>query len=289
MVDLAEAPANLERLVSAANGMLPMPVYREIYRVAAGVAGGNFVEIGTAHGAATIAAALGAGLRERDFTVWSVDQLGGRFSSRRAFGSPKDNAQIIADNFRSANVIQSVRLFVGSSEEFFSSQECPDEIDFLLLDADGRLDRDLAFCLSKMAPGSPIVIDDVDDGIYLSRDHDGLPYIDLKHRISSLLLSAYENEGLLRVTTRLENTAFCERGEALFDPGRFAEISTGCYRELVFSSVSGPIWEELARWNDEARNVRLAMRAWDLVPQSVWSGLRRVRRAIVTLLPSGRN
>ncbi|EGV17454.1 class I SAM-dependent methyltransferase [Thiocapsa marina] len=280
----AQAPPDLERLVSAANGMLPMSVYREIYKVATGVAGGRFVEVGTAHGAATIAIALGAGVQERIFSVWSVDQLGGRFSSRRAFGSPEDNARIIEGNLGRANVLDSVRVFVGSSEEFVTSEACPKEIDFLLLDADGRIDRDLGYFYPRMSPGSPIVIDDVDEQVYLSRDHDGVPYIDLKHRVSNLLLKAYESRGFLRVRYRLENTAFCERGEAIFDSETFAEIAIGCYRQLVFSSVREPIWDELTRWKEDVRDVRLAMRVWETVPPSVWAGLRRVRRSVVSLL-----
>lgn len=284
----AQAAPDLERLVGAANGMLPMPVYHEIYKVAAGVAGGSFVEVGTAHGAATIAIALGASVQERGFSVWSVDQLGGRFSSRRAFGSPEENARIIAGNLRQACVFGSVRLFVGSSEDFIAGETCPKEIDFLLLDADGRIDRDLGYFYRRMSPGSPIVIDDVDEKVYLSRDHDGVPYIDLKHRISNLLLKAYEDRGFLRVRHRVENTAFCERGEALFDPAVFSEIAIRCYRALVFSSVDEPIWNDLARWKEDARDVRLAMRGWELGPRSVWAGLRRVRRSFGSLLrPTG--
>ena len=100
--------------------------------------GKNFVEVGTAHGAATISLALGAATRPTPAKIWTIDKLGGKFSSRSNYGSPEENRQIVLENCRRAGVEKMIQLFVGSPDEFVAAPQCPKRIDFLLLDADGQ-------------------------------------------------------------------------------------------------------------------------------------------------------
>jgi len=250
--------------------LLPSCVYDELFNLGAQAQGTNFVEVGTAHGAATIALALGAATRPSlPCRIWTIDKMGGRFSTRSKYGSPENNKQIALKNFRRAGIEDMIELFVGSSDDFIVDGRCPERIDLLLLDADGRIDRDLLYFYPRMSIGSPIVIDDVDHYIYLGRNHEGIPYIDLKHRIKSFLLTAYETTGFIRFIKRIENTAFCERGEREYDSAVFTQIALECYRELVISEVQDSYWQELLCWSENSYEVREGLRMRQAIPPTV--------------------
>ena len=270
---------DMHSLVMAANGMLPMPVYDELFKQASEAPGANFVEVGTAHGAATIALALGAATHPTPAKIWTIDKLGGKFSSRSKYGSAGENRRIVLENFCRAGVEKMIELFVGSPDEFVVAPLCPERIDLLLLDADGRIDRDLIYFYSRMRASDPIIIDDVDAEIFLGRNYEGIPYIDLKHRITSQLLAAYEAAGFIRVVKRLENTAFCQRGEREYDKSALSQIALECYRELVFADTRDEFWQELASWSENALDVRAALRMRAAIPYSV----RKVAGRIVRL------
>jgi predicted O-methyltransferase YrrM len=275
----------LKTLTQAANGMLPAEVYQAIFETVSKRECENIVEIGTAHGAATISLALGAVSRGGRTTVWSVDRLGGRHSSRSAFGSPTENERIVIANLSRAKVDHLVRLFVGSSDEFVSSGQCPDKIDLLLLDADGRIERDLMHFYGRLPPGAPVIIDDADSSIYLNRNHEGLAYIDCKHRATALLLDGFCHEGYLQIKKRLGNTAFCERTSKNFDRGAFMEVAVNAYRELVFADVDDSYWKELSSWNDKRAEVREAVKISNALPRSAVMLAKRLRRIVRSLVP----
>ena len=60
--------------------------------------------------------------------------------------------------FRRAGVAELIELFVGTSPDFVSSGRCPPRVDLLLLEADGRIDRDLDIFYPRMQPGAPIIV-----------------------------------------------------------------------------------------------------------------------------------
>jgi predicted O-methyltransferase YrrM len=273
-----EQRQDMQTFVRAANGMLPLPVYGELFNQALDAAGTNFVEVGTAHGAATISLALGAATRRIPTKIWTIDKLGGKFSSRSKFGSVEENRRVVLENFRRAGVDEMIELFVGSPDDFILAGRCPECVDLLLLDADGRIDRDLMHFYSRMRPGGPIIIDDVNTQIYLGRDHEGVPYIDLKHRIASLLLAAYEEAGFIRVMKRLEYTAFCQRGEREYNSSAFSQIALSCYRELVFADTPDNFWLELAAWSENATDVRDALRMRTAMPPLVRKAAEKMWR-----------
>lgn len=268
----------MKNAVSEANGMLPLAVYEEIHRLA-GLSqdGSNFVEVGTGHGAATIAMAMGASSSNRDVMIHTIDCLDGKFSSRKRFGSVSENEEIVRRNFSKAKVKHCTDLFVGTSDEYISADLCPKKIDMLVLDADGQIDRDLLYFYRRMEPGTPIVIDDVDSKIYFDVTYDGARYIDLKHRIVSMLLKKLEHAGYIRVIKRIENTAFCERGNTPLDKAIFVTDALECYRKLLHLEAVNPTWLELAQWKERTRLVRtfpnpvvkLAREVWRRLPASL--------------------
>src|SRR5438067_4494747 len=167
----------LHEMVRHANGMLPIPVYEALWSSAGQAPGPNFLEVGTAHGAGTIALALGAKMAGLDVKIQTIDRLEGKFSSRSGYGSVEENKAIVQQNFARASVAQCISLFVGTTDEFASVGPKPERIDLLMLDADGRIDRDLLYFYDLLAPRAIIVVDDIDPEIFFGTTHDGTPYL----------------------------------------------------------------------------------------------------------------
>jgi predicted O-methyltransferase YrrM len=274
----------LHEMVRSANGMLPIPVYEALWSWAGQAPGPNFLEVGTAHGAGTIALAFGARKAGLDVKIQTIDRLGGKFSSRSGFGSVEQNKAVVQENFARANVAQCIALFVGTTDEFVSAGHTPDRIDLLMLDADGRIDRDLMHFYDRLTAQAVIVVDDVDPEIFLGTAHDGTPYLDLKHRITSLLLAAFESAGYLRVEKRIGCTAFCRRGNRDMDRQAVLQMAVSCYRELVFVDLPEGHWRQLIQWHSNRAKVQGALRIRAMVPEVIVSlgrlGLRMRRRLL---------
>jgi predicted O-methyltransferase YrrM len=264
--------------VRRANGMLPKSVYSELFELSSRVGGGNYLEVGTAHGAATIALALGAKEAGCSVAIHTIDRLGGMFSSRSRYGSTDDNRAIVEGNFKFAGVADYISLFVGSTQEFVAQGRCPRNINLLMLDADGMIDRDLAYFYNLLSPGDPIVIDDIDDGIFLGQTANGTRYIDLKHRLTSLLLSTFVSEKYLTIEKTRHATAFCRRRERSLDPEEFGRLAISCYRELVFSTVSGDPWDDLFSFFDRRSEINQALKIRAAIPPIVIQIGRLLRR-----------
>lgn len=237
-----EARSRLLASIARANGMLPAEVYEELWRLSAQTGGGTYVEVGTAHGAATIALALGAQAAAVPVTIHTIDPLGGRFSSRSQFGSPSENQAIVESNFRDAGVDDMISLFVGSSDEFVAAGRSPSRIDMLMLDADGRIDRDFGHFYDQLAPGAPVVIDDANEDVYVGVLHDGTRYVDLKHRLTSLLVGKFQSAGYLEVDRTVGVTCLGRRGNRAMDRREFHGLANACYRELVIATLSDENW-----------------------------------------------
>lgn len=277
----------LRKMTKAANGMLSDSVYEEIFRLSAIAKPRNIVEIGTAHGAATIAIGLGALSESTDFSIWTVDKLGGRFSSRSAYGSVEANRAIVESNFTKAGISDKVSLFVGDSDEFATQSNVPKSIDFLMLDADGRIDRDLLNFYPRLAVGANVIIDDADNTIWLSKNHEGVPFIDNKHRTTELLMNGYCEAGFLTLEKRVNETAFCKKTNKTFNRDIFMEIALSSYRQLVIAEVDDRYWRELATWSMDRSLVIDALQVRERLPNKailffnfIWPILRRYREAI---------
>lgn len=239
---------SLRALVKSANGMLPFDVYKELFFCGQNYGHGGILEIGTAHAAATIAMGLGAKSSGRSFHIHTIDPLGGRFSSRSAYGDVSTNLEIVNRNLNKAGISDNVSFFNGTSTEFYVLGKTPETLTLVMLDADGRIDRDFLFFYQKMPSGSMLVIDDVDDAIAFHKNPVGEVYIDQKFRITFLLLKKYEEMGLIHIRKKIVGTVFAETTGIKIDREKFLEVSLECYRELVSSVTNDPIWMELYDW-----------------------------------------
>lgn len=239
---------------AAANGMLPQEVYQRLFAVTQDLEEGPIVEIGTAHAAATIAIGLGCKAFAKTHPITTVDLFGGRFSSRRAYGDTDRNYQIVMQNLAQAGLTDLVTVFKGSSVDFAASPQCPQRLSMLMLDADGRIDRDFLLFYTKLPAGGLIVIDDADADVFLSFNADREAYVDLKHRITHLLVAALQENGYIRDLEMVANTLFCRSTGRELDGDAFRAMALEAYRGLVFSEVDGP-------WTDLAHLVRTPARA----------------------------
>jgi predicted O-methyltransferase YrrM len=280
---MSASPDLLRSACQVCNGMLPHEVYTQLFRLALELRIGSVLEIGTAHGAATAAIALGTQQARSQVRIYTVDSFGGRFSSRRAYGSPDDNLNIVRNNFKALGIDSLITVFKGTSDEFCSSSHLPQLISMLMLDADGRIDRDFNYYYELVAKDGIIIIDDVDDNIFLNLNSDGEPYVDLKHRISNLLVSRYEDIGLIKDIEIISNTLFCRSTGVKIDRGVFEKVSLDAYRELVFASGKD-YWYDLARIGENASKSLQALywyEKFEKIPLSLRKPLRNILRRLL--------
>lgn len=150
-----------ERIKYKCNGMLPAEVYYSLYLYGTDIGEGNILEIGSAHGAATVSLALGVKDGGGSATVIGVEK--GEGGSRSMYGSREENIEILRENLREFGVAERVKIVNqhlsregGLPENIQSAQP----FSLVCLDADGNLDRDFQLLYENILPGSVIMIDD---------------------------------------------------------------------------------------------------------------------------------
>ena len=223
----------LERVQKEAHGKLSAQAYRRLYQSAAASGGGTIVEIGTSQGAATLALALGAKAAGLDFRIVTVDAH--FVGSRPRATSESEKKAIVRRGFERFGVSDRIDLVIGTSEEMIAISQ-PEHIALVLIDADGRIDRDLGVLWRKMRPGCAIVIDDCDDQIYVQRRGRRLR-VDQKHRITHLLIHAFVAAGLLVPDGAVGQTAWFRKGEAPADAAEIARLALPAYQELIYAEL----------------------------------------------------
>ena len=272
-----EIQATLQKVRQSANGMLPIEVYYHIFESARRANGGNFVEIGTAHGAATIAMALGAKASGKPFHIYTADPFAGRYSSRAEFGTPDENIRHVLAQFQEYGVRDVISLAVGNCETLLNGNDIR-KIAFLLIDADGRIDLDLLQLYERLEPGAAVVVDDVDEGVFLRCAADRTYFVDLKHRITCLLLKWMEEKEYLTNRYTIHSTAFCVRGSRSMDQMQFAQLALEAYRQLVFSPLEGERWNDFFRLYEDRGQASRALRLYASVPPVIMRSLGRIHR-----------
>ena len=222
----------LERVQRDAHGKLSLEAYRRLHESAAASGGGTIVEIGTSQGAATLAMALGAKAAGVDFRIITVDA---HFVGTRPRGSSEsEKERIVRAGFEAFGVSDRIDLVVGTTEEMIAIAD-PRDIGLLLIDADGRIDRDLAALWDRMRPGCAVVIDDCDDEIYLLIGMRRRVLVDQKHRITHLIAKALVEAGLLIDEGSAGQTAWFRKGTGAAT--EIARLALPAYRALVYADI----------------------------------------------------
>lgn len=218
-----------DQIVRRCDGMLAPRVYECIYRTA--LRGGEMIEVGTALGAATVAMALGlrdSGLGGR---IYSFDPMRG--GPRRDIGTGLARADRIRRNLAMFGVEDRVELVPTALTESLGMLPAA-PIAMLMIDADGRIDRDVRAVASMLEPDASIVIDDNRDLVRLIRS-DGLDYrVDAKQRLTFHLIKWLQREAVLDVGETVNNTFF---GSWTGNPGQVPSVvgALAAYQEIVFT------------------------------------------------------
>ena len=149
-------------LKTETHGMLRPATYKAIYQAAKRMADLDFVEIGGAHGASSIAIAQGMADGGRTGRLVVVEQCRG--GSRALYGGYDQNYATITRNYRRFGVADRISLYPYK----LLDETVPDVLGLLetksiagfMHDADGDLGRDFQHFWPLVIPGGLIVIDD---------------------------------------------------------------------------------------------------------------------------------
>ena len=232
-----EERARLHLVLGDVDALMSPAVYDALFDAVAAEGPRQILEIGTAHGAGTIALALGAASARHDTRITTVDTLQALPdipSSRARYGGPAENELLVRDTFRKAGVEDRVSLHVGRSDGFAAALPEGFGVDMLVLDADGRVDRDLALFGPYLSKGAAVIVDDI-DGKVSAALQGGRLAIDLKHVIAQKLTTRLVEDGFLRLEKRVVDTAFFRADDpASWDYTAMSRRAIECYRELIF-------------------------------------------------------
>ena len=207
---------DFEYLRERTHGMMPTAVYERIYATAAALGGRDIVEVGTGHGAGAISAALGlldGGMGGR---VYTVDRLEG--GSRAIYGSRVDNQRIIDTLLASFEVEDVVTVVVAQAADIPDLLPPDLDIGLVILDADGRVDRDLLALWSRLSPRAAVVIDDYEDRGLARRTGWARVVVEAKFRMTYEITNKLVAVGLLEPDVQISKTLFMRRTDKhLFD------------------------------------------------------------------------
>ena len=230
-----------EEIVRRCDGMLSPAVYQRVYEAAR--TGGLILEVGTALGAGTVALALGLKDGGKPGKVISFDPMEG--GPRRQISGMQERMGHVRANleyFEVAHLVELVPTTLPQGIEILPEQP----VSVLMLDADGRIDRDLLLLYDRLLPGATLIIDDCLDKVRLHKTGPATYRIDAKMRLVFLLVSWMERSGLLITGNQVKDTCFATKpvgaGKKL-DPAEILEV----YRELVFTTAQLSAMQSLRR------------------------------------------
>jgi predicted O-methyltransferase YrrM len=252
VASLAETadPSVFNEIVRRCHGMLPPAVYKKIYEF--GRSGGLIVEVGTALGAGTAALALGLRDSGKPGRVVTFDPMTG--GPLRQVSDATARAQLVRSNLEHFGIADLVDVVTDTLGAGFDAIGASDSISVFMIDADGRIDRDLLVAAPRLRAGTKLIIDDIGDELRLTDRIGSKLKVDQKMRLAFLLLERFKRAGLISEGRLIKETYF---GEVLrSNPEIPLEQVLEAYRELVFGYTN---W----RYSERARrSVLKLMERW---------------------------
>lgn len=243
---MIRAPEEFTALREGANGMLHSETYERIYRTALSVSDSDVVEIGTAHGASAISAAWGLYDQDSRSRVYTLDRLEG--GSRAAYGGRTTNEQIVAQNLQRFGVKDRVELLVGEAEDIRVFLPPNVVIGLVILDADGRIHRDIVNLWDHLTPNAFFVIDDYVPLCRLKPGGWRQAKVDAKMLLTYELANSLLAAGMLQRVAVLGRTLFARRGPSAI-PDDFNKLVLEAYDKLVFMRAKKPgVRDQLSAW-----------------------------------------
>lgn len=221
-----------EEIVFRCDGMLSPAVYERIYRTAR--RGGIIVEVGTALGAGTAALALGLKDSHRPGRVYSFDPMAGGPRQKHISGAAR-RTHHVRSNLAHFGVDHLVELVAATLPDGLNALPADEPVSVLMLDADGRIDRDLLALEGRIEPGAPIIIDDYADKVRIRRGNASQLHVDGKMRLTYLLVNRLIEKRYLGAGDVVGNTWFGEKlaGGGIIPLADMLEV----YREMVFTKA----------------------------------------------------
>lgn len=228
---------NFKEIKRVCDGMMREDVYAKIYETAYNAKGNKFIEIGSAHGAATVCLALGLiNSGKTDGVIYTFDKFdrGGR----TAYLDPIENYNKIIQNLKTFKVNENVKVINGDIANTYSYLQDIDSFDLIMLDSDGQIDRDFGFFYERLNEDAPIIIDDMADRsrITITSQNREKASIDQKHKLTFMLTNSAEKWGLIEKETMVYQTWFGKKKPEKIIKNWSKKDILKCYRSLVFST-----------------------------------------------------
>lgn len=183
------------------DGLLPEATYAHLHASFRDAPDNDIVEVGGASGAASIAVALALKETRKQGRLIVVEKFEG--GTRDAFGGHRENLARFWSFLKLYGVADYIRLWDGFLTEENSGEvrrlvKTP-ELAGLILDADGRIHRDLQAFWDLITPDTLIYIDDVH------------PTLATKHALTHRLVTHLIEAQLVKKTDAAENTWIMRR------------------------------------------------------------------------------
>lgn len=200
-----------EDLRNTAEGMLPATVYRRLYELARDLpAGCDVIEIGAGSGAGTVAMAWGLSGTTEHAGVIAIDRCYG--GSRMRYGGFRENYTRLLANLNNYGVTNTVRLLAIDLNEHSYVKVLAKigarRVGLVVLDADGRLDRDLPILWPYFSCGARIVIDDCVERSSYHPVSELYPVGGAKFTLTARIVSYLIREGWLEIVQTVGKTFF---------------------------------------------------------------------------------
>ena len=233
----------LDKALSGVNQLMHRDTYDWLYQVVLVNEPEQNVEVGTAGGASTIVMALAGKQTQKLQSVITMDIFATRDSnpsSRSAFGSISDNLKIVRRNFKEAGIEDCVEVFVGSSDDFMASGDFRKKIDLLLIDADGRIDRDLINFFPNIGLETTLIIDDYSFKPRLTYLKSGTRIFDLKHIFTKVFVDMLIDSEMIKINSLAPNGSTIECtliNQNLWSEEKVRLIALEAYRSLIFTII----------------------------------------------------
>ena len=220
-----------------AHGMLPVKTYAAIYDTIYDAPDLDVVEVGGGSGAGSVTIAKALVESGKSANVIVVEKCEG--GSRTQFGNRVDNLEYLETVFEKFGVSHRVRLFpehlTYENGDQVKSMIRSDKISCLILDADGRIDRDIFLFWELLVDEGSIIIDDYIDRKRFRPISERYPRGGTKEITTFRLTNQFTEWGLIEPVTQIGHTLFCKKPKN----ARFSTFDIAKVTQII-----DQIWEE---------------------------------------------
>ena len=213
--------ALLHNIVNKCNAMMPLLVYERIYQTAYRAQAGDMLELGAAYGGATISLARAIIDSQKKSRLFAVESGGGVGSSLAKLGPQDFNLARLRENinyFSCHSVVTVIPEKIDAAEKYLIEAQ---PFSLLMIDADGKIDRDFLLFYNRLRSGADIIIDDYraesrpDQGTAANPRGKGWS--------TYLFVNYFLRLGLIKKKSLVGDTIFCQKPKKITGPVKFNE------------------------------------------------------------------